>query len=244
MYSAWVPPSVYRKRRGASNPAFAKRFKTSRASKTQSVNRRTVSGLSTRGTWTQQLKSLQRVVKKLQPEAKYNDASLTMSNITSSGTIIHLTAIAQGATSSTRNGDAIRVSHIAFRWRMDMGSFGTGNFGSRVAIVQDKQQNPDTSPTISDIFRSSNPVDALPTLTNLERFRILWLSDYLDHTMIQSGQQTNVREYTAKQSIKVEYNGANTSDIQKNGLYFVFLTNDSNNTIDGDGICRIQFTDV
>jgi len=45
-------------------------------------------------------------------------------------------------------------------------------------------------------------------------------------------------------AISREYNGTANSDIQKNGIYVVFLTDDGGNVVDFTGVARIGFTDV
>jgi len=223
----------------------SKRLKASRARTVQRVNRRVARGPRTSGTLYQQVKSLQRTVKNLAPEIKYIDVPLTSTNVTTAGTAIHLTPIAQGDTDSTRTGASILLKNLTLRWRVDIGSMGAANFASRFAIIQNLQQVPDTAPAVSAVFTGSNPVSALPNVGFLENYKILYMSPYLSHLRMQTfGTQSNYIEWSWNGNIKVDYNGTASTDIQKNGIYFVFVTNDTSDTQDFDGIVRIGYTDV
>lgn len=223
--------------------------KRSKANVAQKFNRRTVTRqFTTKGTLYQQVRSLQNAVRKLAPEMKFVDSSLAVTNVTTSGQVLHVTPVAQGDTSLTRTGDAIYVKQIAVRFRMDLGSDTAGNFGSRFAVIVDKQQVADTAPGNADIWQSAGGASVISGFLNeatLERFRVLWLSPYVSHAQVQNNQINNHWEYTnTALNLKVEYNGATSGDVQKNGIYFVWITNDTGNTMDGDGTCRIGFTDV
>lgn len=215
------------------------------------INKRTTRGPRTRGPLRAQLKSLQSIVKNLAPEIKYADVALTASNIPTTGAVVHITAIAQGDTQSTRTGNTVNVTSLSFR-----GSFAGATDVSivsymRILIVVDKQQVADTSPAAGDIITSANPVNALPNLENLERFRILHASGVydlrrmqLDTDLSNAPTQSAYFDYSWTGNIKVSYNGTATSDIEKNGIYFVILSDVAAATSDFGGSCRVAYTDI
>lgn len=201
-------------------------------------------GVSKAGSVSQQVRSLQRFVATLKPEIKYHDTSASGLNVPVTGTVDTITDIAQGDTVNTRTGNAINVVSITVKGSIN--SVANGAY-YRVALVQDKQQIADTSPTAGTIFSdgvaSANPVTALPTIANLARFNVLWMSKIFSGTVITGTNQIAYYEFTRKTNIKVSYNGTASTDIEKNGLYVVFLTDDAANAVDFNGLARLGFTD-
>jgi len=216
-------------------------------------------GPKTTGTLAAQVKSLQKIVKLLAPEKKYFDVSLNNSNITVTGAVTNIVGIAQGDGITNRTGNAVNVTNITVKglWERNSDALAAIGFKYRVLVVCDKQQIADTAPSCGDVIADSaytaNPLICLPNTANLERFRILWTSPLYEMAkgcitaanaastaLVQSG----TFEWTWSGGIKVEYNGANSGDIQKNGLYVLFLTDSNQNTVDVTGVARIGFLDV
>jgi len=201
-------------------------------------------GVSRTGTVIQQIRALQRFVGTLKPEIKYWDTAISAGNLPVTGTVDHITNIDQGDTVSTRTGNAVNIVSVTLK-----GTIVQAQNGSfyRVALVQDKQQVADTAPTASAIFSdgiaSANPVTAVPTIANASRFNVLWMSKIYDGTVINSGNQIPYYEMTKKLNLKVIFNGVAGTDIEKNGLYVVFLTDAVGGTADFNGLARLGFTD-
>jgi len=246
------------RRRLFATPASAsrapKRARTA-TSRARAVNRFITRGVRRTGTLTQQVKSLQSFVNKLKPEKKYVDVGLTLTNIADAGTggVVHLTQVAQGDTQSTRTGNAINLTDIKIGFQFDRGTtVSAGNNGHvRFAVVVDKEQVADTSPTAAAIFTSGDPICPRPNLANLERFRILYISPQIDPLMAvldtditSPPQRSNLMEYSWSGNLKVAFNDTASTDIEKNGVYFVVLSANNSDTIDTSGTCRIGFTDV
>lgn len=238
------------KRRLFGTPRSAKRFRSSPGTKAVKVlNKRTVRGPSRRGTVKQQLRSLQSVVSKLGPELKYFDSSVNFTNITIAGNVTGLLGIAEGTGETTRIGREILVKDVTIKGSLTLAGL-TANSAFRFALVVDRQQISDTAPSATDIFQdgafSADPISAIPNVLHLERFRILYLSNIYNVNRFISGLATSnpYVEICKTLNIKVSYNGSTSSDIEKNGIYFVTLTNDGSNTADFTGIARVGFTDV
>lgn len=245
-------------RRRMQRPSFRRRRGFGRQSTFRGIQRLTraaVRGPSKRGSVFRQVRSLQSYVSGLKPEVKYTDTSLSSENVTTAGTVVHVTAIAQGDTIATRTGDQINVRSIDIRGSLDIPSGATPTaFGYyRVALVQDKQQVADTAPTAAAIFTSTAPEFLLPNVAALDRFKIIYLSQLFDPRMMVADTdftsgvpptQMPVFSFSWTGNIKVRYNGTAGTDIQKNGLFVVFLTSEGGNTVDFRGLCRVGFTDV
>jgi len=224
----------------------------------QSINKRTTRGPTTKGTLTQQVKSLQRVVRNLAPEIKYVDNSVGANDITTAGAVVHLTAIAQGDSQGTRTGNTVFVKSVSIigRWtRAANVSTGVNN-AYRVIVFVDKEQVADTAPTLSEVVTGS-PISHFPNLDNLERFRVLYFGPILEAARMQTdadgftlgtpSTSPSVNLYfklDIKPKIKVSYNGSASTDIEKNGIYIGFISNDPQDTIDTTATCRIGYTDV
>lgn len=213
----------------------------------RSANKRRVGGVRSGGTLTQQVKNLQKVVREILPEIKNIGIDLAQTNFTSSGTVTHLTAIPQGVTEVTRIGEDVNLRELFIRGNIsNMLTTGTTSTPVyyRFALIFDKQQINDTTPAVTDIFDSADPVRALPNNSNSERFKFVWVSPLICNNSVLNGNQMGVVTHTWRGLLKVGYNGANATDIAKNGAYFVILTSDSSNTVDFTGVARLMFTDT
>lgn len=222
------------------------------------INRRTTRGPTTKGTLTQQVKSLQRVVRNLAPELKYVDNTVGSTNITTAGSVVHLTAIAQGDTQGTRTGNTVFVKSISIigRWTRSSDVSASANNAYRIIVFVDKEQVADTAPSISDVI-SGSPIQNFPNLDNLERFRVLYFGPVLEAARMSPNANAyvigtpsispSVNVYfklDIKPNIKVSYNGAAATDIEKNGIYIGYVSNDATDTIDTTTTCRVGYTDV
>jgi len=205
----------------------------------------------TSGTLWMQVKALQRAVKNLSPEKKYTDLSLSQINIGVAGAVTHITSVAQGDTIATRTGNVLNLVSITCKGKIATAAnaLAVGSY-MRILVVVDKQQVADTSPSAADVITdgifTADPVSMLPNTAFLERFRILHSSRLYDGSRIATGTATQDRswEYSWTGNMKVEYNGTAGTDIQKNGVYVVFLTDDAGNVLDFSGVARVGFTDV
>ncbi len=199
---------------------------------------------------------MQSAVKKFAPEQKYIDVNTDMNNINdATGAVVHVTAIGQGDTMSTRHGDSITVNSLNLRGQFTRNSTTIAtpfNTQYRVFVFIDKQQVGDTVPTMADvIINPSSPVGALPNLTTLDRFKILFISPLYDGWRM--GITPNVGSLAEQRldfyfdwqgSWKVNYNGTASTDIQKNGFYVGITSSDANDTIDAVAVTRIGFIDA
>ena len=164
-----------------------KRFKSSTkyTSATRSLNKFNTRGPRRSGTLSSQVKSLQKVVNQLKPELKAIDIDVSTTDISATGSVVHLTKIAQGDTQGSRTGNIINIRKldIGFKLVRTAGYAFTDALNTyfRWAIVVDKEQVSDTAPGAGDAFQSpGEPWLDHPSLVHLERFRYLYVSPCID----------------------------------------------------------------
>lgn len=103
-------------------------------------------------------------------ETGYSDLAGSTWNMSTSGTILHLTVVPQGATQITRVGKKILLKSLQFRGRSIAGSAGTVADGSYI-IVYDRRPT-GALPAITDILDTVNS-DSFNLDNNSGRFKIL-----------------------------------------------------------------------
>lgn len=196
------------------------------------------------------------------PEVKYLDTAISLLNVVdTTGAIQHLTAASQGVGVTNRVGNKMRVKHIYCQVRVSEAeaSIGTAPTTSnyiRWAVVRDRQQVGDGTPASTDVFTDvTTPQHSIMNINSQGRFEILYLSPLISAARIanavtpvatllnQAPTQSNSYEFQRSCNFEVTFNGAASTDIQKNGLYVCVITN-INDTVDVDGYCRLRFTDV
>jgi len=227
-------------------PKRARFMKTPRtpAASLKVLNRRQTRAPSAKGTVKQQLASLRRAVKHLAPELKLTDLNLAQTNVSSSGTIQHVSNVAQGTDSNQRVGNSINVRNISLHVTLTPGTETSTTCHYRYALVQDKQQIADTAPGVSDVFTTTDPKVTMPAQGSRERFNILWMTKPFSITELTTGSRPYTREWTWSGSITIDYNSSAQTDQQKNALYFIILTDSGASTVDFTGTMRLQYTDV
>lgn len=144
---------------------------------------------------------------------------LTGSTTTSStGTITLLNGMAQNDSASGRTGNSILMRNVFLRLGFVQNGATTTTY--RVMLVLDKQQIGDTSPTISDILETVNPYSPLAT-ASVGRFKVMknWF-----FTTDDAKTRSKLIEYYKDFRMHTRYNGAANTDIQKNGLYLITLS--------------------
>lgn len=140
------------------------------------------------------------------------------------GTITLLNGMAQGDTSSQRTGNSILMRNIFLRLGFQQHPSATTTT-YRVMLVLDTQQVGDTSPTISDILETVNVYSPLSTASS-GRFKVMknWFfnTNNVSTTFRALNYYKDVRFHT-------RYNGPANTDIQKNGLYLITLSDQATN---------------
>jgi len=198
------------------------------------------------GPVSKQLESVKKALRRTAPELKYVDVDVTQVNINTPGTVESIFQIAQGDTQGARDGNSVRVKSISLLGAWHVGTSPIDDSFYRLAMVQDLQTISDTAPAITDMFSSADPRVSFPSLVHLGRWKYLWVSDLInpDNMVATVGTHKLGVQWEWTGDLLVQYNSTAITDIQKNEVVFVILSNDTDNTVDFTGSVRIGFIDV
>lgn len=159
-------------------------------------------------------------------EMNHVDSTITLGAAQSNTT--HITAIAQGDTAATRTGNSILLRNIYLRGIAEINAAVTATTRITFALVKDKQQHSDTSPTVADVFTSNTNPESMLNLNNVGRFKVIWRKT-INLSIVAGGRNCiEINKYW-KLYDHVRYNGTATTDIQKNGYYLMILTSEPAN---------------
>lgn len=162
------------------------------------------------------------IVKKLEKnvETKYKDLDVATA-VSDAGAVQSMYLIAQGDSHATREGLKITVKSFFMRMRVALGS-GSAQASQtlRLILFRDNQQISDSTPAVGDILETID-FDSPLALTNGGRFTVLM--DKLVTINRASAEQRHFKVYKRLNS-QVRFNGASSTDVQKNGLYLLYLS--------------------
>lgn len=165
--------------------------------------------------------------------------------------IFGMTFIGQGDTGTTRDGNVIFVRSV--RLRILLTPSGNSDTPSMVRLIvfRDNQQNVDVAPTASDLVLTTTNFNSMYNKAEQKRFKIYY--DKTFDTNARSIAYDGATTLTYEPSVfkdkwifpncNVYYNGASTSDIQKNGLY-VAIAKSSAMTVTPDIQFQVCFNDA
>lgn len=141
------------------------------------------------------------------------------------GNIGLITAIAQGDSASSRTGNSVLAKSVTVHGYVAWNATGTQQ-NMAVWLVKDTQQVGDTTPTWGTIFSGSNVQCFMNRDTGAGRFQIMkkWI-----FTQDESRDQIVFEYNTIIKNTHIRWNGPAASDIQKNGLYIVAVSNQTVN---------------
>lgn len=169
-------------------------------------------------------------------EKKHHDVTWTPT-VNTTGTTRSLTSIAQGDGISTRDGNSILVKSLYFRMSSQLNSGATASF-VRFIVFQDKQQVADTTPGVTDVLETADYLSHL-NRANLGRFKILRDVTYgLDGNTV-----VRVFKRYIYLNTHIRYNGTASTDIQKNGLHVLAISNEATNVPTVDFNFSISYHD-
>ena len=163
----------------------------------------------------------------------------------SAGVFLDLTAIAVGDTSATRTGSSIKPLSLHCKFSL------VGNTTSvlanlvRILVVQDKQQIADTVAAPADL---TSPLAFLNLASNdPHRFSYLYDKVYTRDrnsvTLTGSGRYDHYEEIYIPLSGHIYYNGTASTDIQKNGITVVAISDSAANHDTLAVNAKLVFTD-
>lgn len=148
-------------------------------------------------------------------------------SVTNTGSVTQLTAVAQGDTDLTRNGNSIKPLSLLMKGEIQM-STSASNSVVRVMVFKDTQQVADTSPSVGDVLDGSFTNLYLAPLNNetVGRFKVIY--DKLFRLNIQGKSSAIINVYK-KLYGHVRFNGSASTDIQKGGIYLLVVGDEPTN---------------
>lgn len=145
----------------------------------------------------------------------------------SNQSILHpIVAIPMGDTTGSRTGNSVLLKSFVMNGYMYINASQTTNTRVMLALIRDKQQVSDTVPALSDIFVSDVSPHTLLKTDTLGRFDILWRRQY---TLDSNSAGNNAKQIKLfhRLNCHARFNGTNSTDIQKNGIYLAIITSES-----------------
>lgn len=139
--------------------------------------------------------------------------------IDNTGVLIPLTGLAEGNGDDDRTGNSIFVRSVNLDGSLAIN--GTNNTLVKIALIKDTQQQSDSTPSYTDVYESASINTHLNSNT-VGRFSVLSSKFY--SLNVGSVQQRKIFLNKAMR-LHIRYNGATSTDIQRNGLYLAVISN-------------------
>jgi hypothetical protein len=178
----------------------------------------------------------------LNAEFKHIDTTVA-SAVSTTPVITVLSALAQGDTNITRDGNSIKCTGFDFRYLYSVNASATASL-ARVVVFLDTR-NIGAAPTVTDVFASSTI--ALPNV-DAQPNRFVLLYDRT-HSLVLAGDSrqevTHPITLGALKGVHFTYNGnaGTVADLRGAALFVYVLSNEATNTPSLDFQCRLWFVD-
>lgn len=168
-----------------------------------------------------------------------HDVTFDDATITDTGEVQALTNIIQGDDVTNRHGLSVRGRHIICQGKVTPDSQAMRSTTVMLALVLDKQQPSGNSPTFDQIYAAATPW-AFTSITQDGRFKILATT-----RMAFPVDDKTARNFVlqAPINLKVRWNGPAADNIQKNGLYMIYISDEDMQQPTLDASARFSFTD-
>lgn len=211
---------TFRRRRGRSSPWYRRKY-----------NAMQLASAAWRGV---------RYIKGLVNSEKHHfDTAFSSATIPSAGNITHLTSLAQGDTSVTRTGNSVLLKDCYMHLFMAVNPSVLTQSRVRMILFFDKQQISDTLPTVTDVLAAAS-TESMLNLNASGRFKIVYSREFI---LRANNNGSLVLHKFFKFHTHVRFNGTAGTDIQRNGLYVLFIGSEATNTPTVSGTFRIGYHD-
>jgi len=152
--------------------------------------------------------------------------------------VSHLSAIGVGDDYYQRTGNSILAKRLDIRVTMTLNASATSDV-IRLVVVRDEQQVADTAPTMTSVFTSSNP-DTYINPVSAGRYSILY--DKI-HVIDNAKSLSKFVKIPISLGTHIRYNGTATTDINKGGIYLMYVGTHPTNTTTFRAQSRLAFYD-
>ncbi len=181
-----------------------------------------------------------------QPELKIRDVLYSTTASVSVSVSNHETFIAEGTLQSERIGKQIVVKSFHLKATLASDPAGRVHTCCRIAVVQDKQQIANTISTAGQVWESGTDPQTFREKDHMGRFKIWWVRSFLLSNGGDMPQNAKVNiNVNFPRGLKVRYTGSAATQIAKNGLYLMFISNaDGGQPSQLGGHARLKYYDV
>lgn len=145
--------------------------------------------------------------------------------IDSTGGVLALSAISQGDTDSGRTGNSIFTRNLFMNLNIKANASNLSTQFVRIILFQDNQQISDTTPTVTDVLDSAYP-NAPLNQSAAGRFTVMRNWEFYLNSGTHPGK---VLKKYFKLWHHIRYNGSASTDIQRGGLYLLYISDQSVN---------------
>lgn len=173
-------------------------------------------------------------------EHKKFDGTHTATVGTSPTSIFNPTAIAQGDTDQTRNGNSILCKSLWVKGSVTLHASATVS-QVRIIVSVDKQQTADTAPSFTDIIDPTFSDNIHAPLNNETVGRFTILRDFI--VTVDTNKPVKEFKIYKKMLHHMRFNGALSTDIQKGGIYVSAVSNEATNQPTVLSASRLTFVD-
>lgn len=207
---------------GADFPLTKMPFHAARGTRT--ARKRPISGASYKSASSVAKKAL-REVRKLAStrEVKRLDLSLGNADLLAyslNGYLTNIAPIAQGAGTTERIGDTVRLKKCTVIGTMN--SANASNFCYRWLLIRDKQTRASYTPSVSEIMSSAR-TNAVMLESKTSQYEILY-DKIVDTNVNFTNQDTrNTIRFEVPLDITMEFNSTTSTSFQRNNVYLVML---------------------
>ncbi len=182
-----------------------------------------------------------KMVRKLKRETRLELKTKTL-NVTTlfnnSGLIQDIPRIAEGVGFSGRTGIQIRLIDLEFKAWFFRNAVANTTF-VRFMVFVDRRQESDSKTGVTNVLELADPTSPINNL-NRKRYRVLRDRFFV----LIANRDASVMSMRIKLGFVQGYNGSATTDIEKNGVYLLILSNQATNQPTIHYSARLRYTDV
>lgn len=181
-----------------------------------------------------------RYIKGLVNSEKYHfDTAFSAASIPSAGNVTHLTALAQGDTNATRTGNSVLLKDCYMHLFLAINTAIVSQSRVRMILFFDKQQVSDTAPAVTDVLAAAS-TESMLNLNASGRFKVVYSREFI----LRANQNGSLVVHKfLKFNTHVRFNGTAGTDIQRNGLYVLFIGSEGTYQPSVTGTFRIGYHD-
>lgn len=174
-------------------------------------------------------------------EIKKFDTLLTSTALTDAGFIQNMGLIAQGDTAGLRDGNSIKTQWFTIQGFFEIHASAV-NTNVRMIVFHDNQTVADTTPTTGTVLDG----DAVSfTYAPLNSDTVGRFTKLYDKVIVLDVVKTPRRMFKVNLKLRkhMRFNGTAGTDIQKNGLFVLFVADEATNDPTMEWFARLGYTD-